>query len=133
MHAKVVITVLNLVDKGKDTQSRGSRISSGTVGCTYESGDEIEDEEENFYTEDEDHVHGDSDDNSVRDNRNYDGENKSDDWLVRNISTEGSTTGQSHARLSSHLRNMVGKAKSLAAASSSAGSECFQELLTKGM
>ena len=131
MHPKVVMTV---VDRGKDAISRGTRTSCRTGRSSYESGDEIEeDEEENSYTEDEDHVHGDSDDDSVRVNSNIGCETETDDWIGKNTATEGSTSGQSHARLSSHLRSMVGKAKSLAAASSSAGSECFQELLTKGM
>ena len=128
------MTVLSVVGKGKERACMNSANPGQTIRAAYESGDgdEIEDEEEDCYTEDEDHVHGDSDDDIVREISSHREEVTSDDWLRRNQSSDGHTPNRSHARLSSHLRNMVGNAKSLAAASSSTGSDHFQELLTKG-
>lgn len=119
---------------------------------------EIEDEEysDEYYTEDEDHIHGDSEEegvvkrldviiNYVEDQDILDEEQQElldrqraltigVNILPQNGSRNGSgqPQGQGHARLSFHLRNMVGNAKTLATSSGSAGSEMFQELISSG-
>ena len=87
---------------------------------------EIEDEEDEYYTEDEDHIHGDSEDEAKAVMRYVE---TILDEEQQDLLDQQRYRGQGRARLSFHLRNMVGNAKSLAANSGSAGSEIFQELI----
>ena len=128
MHLKVAA----LLNEGKDDGSIDPHNEGSTEREAPDIDEEIEDEEDEYYTEDEDHIHGDSEEEEERKTKISRGqENYSlsqGEPGSTQVGADVTAQVQGHARLSFHLRSMVGQAKCLAA-SSSAESPLGREML----